>query len=92
MLVPRNIHQHLELVGRGQVEEPPGRDVVNPDEIGPQVADLRKVPAGLLRRGERQREGAVGQAPNKEALRAEPEKFALHADPGRCRSRDCHAV
>ena len=96
MLVPGNVNEHLQLVLAGQVEKPLGRDVVNPDEVGPQFADLGKVPASLLRRGKRlagriRREGAVSHALGIEFLFAETKELAVHAYAWRRRSRDCHA-
>ena len=96
MLVPGDVNQHLELVLAGQVEKPLGRDVINPDEVGPQLADLRKVARRLLRRGKRlarriRRERTVRHALDVEFLFAEPEELAVHAYAWHRGSRDCHA-
>ena len=74
----------LSLCSAGQVEKPLGRDVVNPDEVGPEFADLRKVPGGLLRRSERlagciRRKRTIRQALGVEFPFAEPEELAVHA-------------
>jgi len=84
MLVPRNVDQHLELVLGGQVEKPFGRDVVNPDEVGPELLDLGEIARRLLRRGKRlagriRRERSVRDALGVELLFAEPEELAVHA-------------
>ena len=52
VLVPGNVHQHLESVfarpGRGTTRG----DVVDADEVGAQLANLGEIPGGLLARGE----------------------------------------
>ncbi len=67
MFRPRNIHQELEGMLRRQVQQPRGRHVINPRQVGSEFADLGEIPRRLLARRERfalfvRRERTVGHA------------------------------
>ena len=86
MLVPRNIHQHLQLALLRQIQKPTGWRVVNADEIGSEFDNSGEIHSGLFRRGKRhparvRREGAVGDAFYIKFLFAQPEKLSIHHHP-----------
>ncbi len=97
MLVPRNINEHPEaLLGR-TVQEPPGRRVVNPQQVASQVPDLLEIANRLLDTGKRlsggiRREGTISHAFDVELVVAQAKEFAVRADAQTGRSRDCHAL
>src|SRR5438128_1373920 len=52
MFVPRDVDEHSQIMLGGQIQEPFRRNVIDPDEVGPQVANLSEVLRGLFGRGE----------------------------------------
>ena len=49
MFVPGNVHQHFDTMLFCEIEEPSGRNVVDPDEIGAGFADMGEIPRDLFR-------------------------------------------
>jgi hypothetical protein len=85
MLVPGNIHQDLQAVFGGQVEEPAARNMVDADHIGAQLADLGEIGGGLLGRSKRlarriERERTIRHAFDAEFFLAQAEKLTLHSN------------
>ena len=85
VLGPVIIHQHLQLEAECQVEEPAGRDMINADAVGVELADERKIFFDLFRIGE----GAapdigfkrpIGHAFRIKLLGADTEKFTVRHD------------
>ena len=96
VIVPRNIHEDLEFVLRGEIQEPLGGDMINTNEISAQLADLPKITRRLFRRGIGltrlvRRQGAVRDSFHIKFLLTEPEKFSVHAHAQTRRSL-CHPL
>ncbi len=80
-----------------KVQKPLGRNVIDTDKVGVQLADLGKVACGLLGGGEGLAGGVRGKRTVRhsldvELLFAEPEKLAIDADARLRKSRDCHGL
>ena len=84
-LPPGQIHEHLESLGLGQIEQPARRHGVGAERVGVERAHLRKVRRDLLTRGKPNPiragcKGAVSQPLGIELLVAQAEKLSVHPD------------
>ena len=52
VLVPRDIHQHLQSVFVGKIKEPARRNIVNAQQVGASFLDQREIGSGLFARSE----------------------------------------
>ena len=85
--VPRDVEQEAQVVLVGQVEEPPRRNVVDPQQVGPERADPLEISKGGFRGGEGDavrpwRERTVGHPLGMELPPVETEEFPVHGDAG----------
>ena len=83
---PRDVDQKLEVELLGHVQKPPGRGVVDAEDVGPEFPDQLEVRTCPFGRGEEVSrrvglEGPVGEALDVELPRAEPEELPVHRDP-----------
>jgi len=95
VLVPGNIHEHLQPVLLSRIQKPAGRLLIHAQEVRAQLQNLRQIQPRLPRRGKRRalrvgRQRPVGDSLDIEFLFAQPEKFSIHNDAWPGRSRGCH--
>ena len=97
MLVPANIDEQLELMFGGNLKQPLGWHIINPDQITAQFMNLGKVFLGLFRRTEWLAsgigsKGSVAHAFHIIFFSAKPEKFSIHADAWAGGGGLCHGI
>ena len=85
VLTPWNIHQKLKAKLVRQVEQPTGRNMVDPDQISVQPADLFKIPTSLRGSGKGlagfvRCEGTIGNSPGMELLGVQTKRLSVHPD------------
>src|SRR5207248_1684388 len=82
ILGPRDVEENLQAHLLREVQEPPRREVVNADAVGPHLDDLIEILAGVGGAGEWLalgvgRERAVGDAFDVKFVCPEPEEFSV---------------
>jgi hypothetical protein len=85
VLGPGNVDEEPEIELGGKVQQPAGRDVIDPEDVRANLADELEIATALLSGGERfpirvGAERAVGKAFGVKLFLAEPEEFAIHRD------------
>ena len=94
---PRNVDEDFEPAFSGQIEEPAWRDVIEAEDIGPELANLLQITGGLLRGREHftlgiRGEGAVGDSLDVELAGPEAEELPVYAHPVCTLHCDGHAI
>src|SRR5205807_2147296 len=84
---PRNIYEQFQAVLGGQIKKPGRRNIIESQQVGAHVSDLRKIARSLFKGSERAsfrigRERTVGDALEEELGWTQTKKFPVHCNSG----------